>query len=270
MNNLEWYKDELAESIAEFGFCEVAKAFRGAGCYLSYKCEDCVRDSLDWFLKEHVSYEKPSLGEHSDTSKANERKTLDAKPVESIGCYKIEKMNGGTAFFTKTDFDNSGTKLMTTDKFLKATFGVKKIIVRGPATIIFWEDGSKTVSVCDKDDKFDIEKGIGMCFMKKALGGSYTNVIDTLARVADADNGYLDNDYISKIYNYLRADMSVMNWLFLVNNMMKGQNTTSDTPKNDDSSNASDDERKNLAEALKIVINSIYGLKSTYGTNTKK
>ena len=259
MNNLEWYKEELIKDIAEDGFCVISKEYMHFECPLSCNREDCVRDSLDWLLKKHVSHDKPSVGEHPDPAhmelakhspfkylkEAHERKILDAKPVESIGCYKIEKMNEGTAFFQKPDSDtwvakeyDSGTRLMSPNKFLQITFGVKKVLVNGPATIIFWEDGSKTVSVCDKDDKFDIEKGIGMCFMKKALGGSYTNVIDTLSRVADADNGYLSNDYISKIDNYLQSDISIMNWLFYVSNMIKAKNAASDTSVNDESSKA--------------------------------
>lgn len=250
MNNLEWYKDELVKDIAEEGLCVISTKYMNFDCPLSCNREDCVRDSLDWLLKEHVSHDKPPLGEHPDPNKVHEHKTLDAKPVESIGCYKTEKMNGGTAFFTKhdpnttigdimksntwvaTDCD-AGTVLRSPDKFLESAFCVKKIIVNGPATIIFWEDGSKTVSVCDKDDKFDIEKGIGMCFMKKALGGSYTNVIDTLSRVANPNNGYLSNDYINQINMYLKSDADIIDWLFSFFNMMTPQSATSDTPKND-------------------------------------
>lgn len=55
--------------------------------------------------------------------------------------------------------------------------GIKKIIINYPATIILWADGSKTVVKAHNED-FDAEKGIAMCFMKKALGnkGSFNNV----------------------------------------------------------------------------------------------
>jgi hypothetical protein len=55
----------------------------------------------------------------------------------------------------------------------------KKIILNDPATIIFWSDGTKTVvKKNSKDRKFDPEKGIALCYMKKALGnkGNYNNV----------------------------------------------------------------------------------------------
>ena len=48
-------------------------------------------------------------------------------------------------------------------------FQPKKIIFNGPATIILWDDGTKTVVKCQDGDTFDKEKGIALCFMKKAL-----------------------------------------------------------------------------------------------------
>ena len=55
----------------------------------------------------------------------------------------------------------------------------KKIILNDPATIILWSDGTKTiVKKNSKDRKFDPEKGIALCYMKRALGnkGNYNNV----------------------------------------------------------------------------------------------
>ena len=54
---------------------------------------------------------------------------------------------------------------------------VKKIIFNDPATIILWNDGSKTV-VKAHNEPFDPEKGVAMCFMKKACynKGSFNNV----------------------------------------------------------------------------------------------
>ena len=46
---------------------------------------------------------------------------------------------------------------------------IKKIIVNPPATIILWEDGSKTVSKC-RCDLFDPEVGVAMCIAKKYFG----------------------------------------------------------------------------------------------------
>lgn len=47
---------------------------------------------------------------------------------------------------------------------------VKRVIINNPATIVLWEDGTKTVCKCAKGDTFDAEKGIAMCFLKKMFG----------------------------------------------------------------------------------------------------
>lgn len=47
---------------------------------------------------------------------------------------------------------------------------VENVIINPPATIVFWNDGTKTVCKCSKVDTFDAEKGIAMCFMKKIFG----------------------------------------------------------------------------------------------------
>ena len=54
---------------------------------------------------------------------------------------------------------------------------IKSVIYNDPATIVFWEDGTKTVVKC-KNEKFDPEKGLAMAFSKKMLGnkGNYYNV----------------------------------------------------------------------------------------------
>ena len=66
-------------------------------------------------------------------------------------------------------------------------FKIKKVIYNDPATIVLWADGTKTVVKCqvigknqygEYREKFDKEKGLALCFMKKALGNTceYNNV----------------------------------------------------------------------------------------------
>lgn len=53
---------------------------------------------------------------------------------------------------------------------------IKTVIFNNPATIVFWEDGTKTVVKKGKyDKKFDPEKGLAMAIAKKVLGnqGNY-------------------------------------------------------------------------------------------------
>ena len=54
---------------------------------------------------------------------------------------------------------------------------IKNVIFNDPATIVFWDDGTKTVVKCQDGDEFDPEKGLAMAIVKKAYGnkGSYCN-----------------------------------------------------------------------------------------------
>lgn len=54
---------------------------------------------------------------------------------------------------------------------------IENVIFNGPATIVFWSDGTKTVVKCN-NDLYDKEKGLAMAIVKKFLGneGNYYNV----------------------------------------------------------------------------------------------
>ena len=55
---------------------------------------------------------------------------------------------------------------------------ISKVIHNNPDTIVFWEDGTKTVVKCQDGDIYDPEKGLAMAISKKALGnqGNYCEV----------------------------------------------------------------------------------------------
>ena len=54
---------------------------------------------------------------------------------------------------------------------------IKKVIFNEPATIVLWQDGTKTVVKCQDGDTYDREKGLALCIAKKALGnkGNFNN-----------------------------------------------------------------------------------------------
>lgn len=55
---------------------------------------------------------------------------------------------------------------------------IKNVIFNDPATIVYWEDRTKTVVKCE-GEKYDPEKGLTMAITKKMLGnkGNYYEVI---------------------------------------------------------------------------------------------
>lgn len=56
---------------------------------------------------------------------------------------------------------------------------IKKVIFNDPATIVFWQDGTKTVVKCTEGEPYDPEKGLMVAITKKTFGnlGNYYNQI---------------------------------------------------------------------------------------------
>lgn len=87
--------------------------------------------------------------------------------------------------FPKFEGRITGTAEVFYCNILNSTYGIgsscipeiKNVIFNDPATIVFWEDGTKTVVKCQDGDEFDPEKGLAMAIAKKAYGnkGSYCN-----------------------------------------------------------------------------------------------
>ena len=61
--------------------------------------------------------------------------------------------------------------------FMNCRLKINKVVYHNPATIIYWNDGTKTVVKCDEDDTYDKEKGFLLCCMKKLYRnkGNYNN-----------------------------------------------------------------------------------------------
>lgn len=54
----------------------------------------------------------------------------------------------------------------------RLNFGLKRVVFNNPATIAFWEDGTKTVVKCCEGDQYNKETGLAMCMLKKLMGES--------------------------------------------------------------------------------------------------
>ncbi|MBQ3339793.1 MAG: hypothetical protein IJG82_09440 [Atopobiaceae bacterium] len=64
-------------------------------------------------------------------------------------------------------------------------FGIKRVIFNDPATIVYWNDGTKTVVRCQEGDAFNEEVGLLMCIAKKAYGnkGAFNDIIKAWAKL---------------------------------------------------------------------------------------
>lgn len=47
---------------------------------------------------------------------------------------------------------------------------IKRVLYQNPATIVFWSDGTKTVSKCSEKDTYSMETGLALCVLKKIIG----------------------------------------------------------------------------------------------------
>ncbi len=71
---------------------------------------------------------------------------------------------------SENSFELSGVLDFKTTEVLSKTPKIEKVIFNKPATIVFWNDGTKTVVKATKKDKFDAEKGLAFAICKKLMG----------------------------------------------------------------------------------------------------
>ena len=119
--------------------------------------------------------------------------TVDESPI-----YKVEFENNQFAFFNEKELhkydigikekwvkvseycDNDA--LVTDAVFnhfnthygIPTVPGINKVIFNDPATIVFWNDGTKTIVKCKENDYFDPEKGLAMAIAKYHFGNDNT------------------------------------------------------------------------------------------------
>lgn len=90
--------------------------------------------------------------------------------IEHYICLKISKLND-------SGIDNiCVSKSIYSDDTPYPNIMPKKVIFNGPATIVMWTDGTKTVVKQSKLDDYDYEKGFAMCVVKKVFGDQYTYI----------------------------------------------------------------------------------------------
>lgn len=85
-------------------------------------------------------------------------------------------------------------------------FGVRRIVANGPAVIVFWNNGEKTVVKCHGED-FDIEKGVAMALAKRVWGRSNTlkilNMVEYQNDIPKDKHRQRGNDFFSIIFDEL-------------------------------------------------------------------
>ena len=98
--------------------------------------------------------------------------TVEPRRIDVLYCKKDVELQ---IDLYKTILNSTyGTKAFKTNYIPE----IKNVIFNPPATIVFWQDGTKTV-VKATNELYDPEKGLAMAITKRALGnqGNYYNVI---------------------------------------------------------------------------------------------
>ena len=81
---------------------------------------------------------------------------------------------------------------------------IKKVKFNGPATIVFWADGTKTVVKCQDGDDYSEEVGLAMCIVKKVFGNTskYNDIFKKWCPSSDAETNA--DDFLSEAYKQFR------------------------------------------------------------------
>ena len=81
---------------------------------------------------------------------------------------------------------------------------IKNVKFNGPATIVFWADGTKTVVKCQNGDDYSEEVGLAMCIVKKVFGNTskYNDIFKKWCPSYDAETD--DDEYFSEAYKQFR------------------------------------------------------------------
>lgn len=118
---------------------------------------DCVKSILTIASERKKTNEKQCQGEQEPVS-PDEIRHITINP----GKYYLVggRCNGKTLFY---------------QNLIKSLFNfkIKDVIFNDPATVIFWEDGEKTVVQCQDGEEFDPEKGLAMAISKRIFGNKH-------------------------------------------------------------------------------------------------
>lgn len=93
----------------------------------------------------------------------------------------------------------SKTRLLSFPKMnMYSDLKVEKVIFNNPATIVFWNDGSKTVVKCGEGETFDEEKGFAIACTKKMFGNNHIYYGKMQKAIEKAVRKETDNDNSKK------------------------------------------------------------------------
>ena len=132
-------------------------------CKAGYTHTDWTYDNII-FHKELKKQEMPIVPAYIDKTKPHTLVIPSDRYTMMFNC--INKNNSTTKFDSATSIPKAVPK---PTNYLPE---IKNVKFNGPATIVFWADGTKTVVKCQNGDDYSEEVGLAMCIIKKAFGNT--------------------------------------------------------------------------------------------------
>ena len=77
--------------------------------------------------------------------------------------------------------------------------GIKKVIFNGPATIVIWVDGSKTVVKCAEGDRYSKFSGLAIAMCKRMYGTDFKRIFNHFIPKTDFLNNIKDSDVVEVV-----------------------------------------------------------------------
>lgn len=133
----------------------------------SYMCNKCQED-----------YMRKNPAHHGILEKNNPKvRFIHEMPIRVIlGDEVYRPVDCISEFHSKEDIEfdihvSMGTRYLMNDFMVMPL--IKNVIFNPPATIVFFEDGTKTVVKTQEGDTYDPEKGLAMAISKRLLGNDH-------------------------------------------------------------------------------------------------
>lgn len=151
--------------------------------------------AYDIKVNEYTTFINDTMIDHEATAKLNEKLTLKCSECEIIDGVLMTKL---PKYRIKYECEFIGEEKMK--KF-------EKVIFNEPATIVMWEDKTKTVVKAMDEDTFDPERGFLQAYFEKTSGMSRTQCNKMLA---DLRKQYEDMNIVVKSEEYEVGDEVVI------------------------------------------------------------
>lgn len=130
-----------------------SKKFETNSVRVTFMCSDPLKWTPDMFKGKAAIFGKKEL---LDITRKNFFNIMPRHPNMSLEKYIIENTVDPT--------------VCTTPPPTSYLPEIKNVHFNGPATVVLWKDGTKTVVMCQEGDIYSEETGLALCIAKKAFG----------------------------------------------------------------------------------------------------